>query len=259
MWWMRHTSGTAPLYLYPPPRSSTRSMFPRTSRPTVCLLMLFSIDATPLDTIIQRLQTIRLTGANVLELHGIEQSSCDQQYDICWKDPSYSPGLLRPTIGNNRKLKELIDRAHQLNMSVVIDLDWESFNVNSVIFHYHQFYRLCCSEFVASLLDQLEVGDSLKSSDVFREAEDCEDRCALNIVDNQFILLLLRSVFHQYRHDFHIDGIRWINNRCDMFVGGNCTDGGTYSDRFSNAINDLWTDLRSEGFAIVHLLVRSNL
>ena len=103
----------------------------------------FRSDSTSYETIINRLETIQLLGVNVIELHALEQSSCDAEYDICWIEPSYSPGLLRPTLGSPVQLKELIDHIHMLNMSVVLDLNWEFFNINSPIYHYHQFYTLC--------------------------------------------------------------------------------------------------------------------
>lgn len=100
-------------------------------------------DSTPYETVINRLETIQLLGVNVIELHALEQSSCDAEYDICWMEPAYSPGLLRPTIGTPNQLKEMIDYIHMMNMSVVLDLNWEFFNINSPIYHYHQFYTLC--------------------------------------------------------------------------------------------------------------------
>lgn len=41
--------------------------------------------AGPLDTISARLQTMRLIGANVLELSGIEFLNCDEDKLTCWR------------------------------------------------------------------------------------------------------------------------------------------------------------------------------
>ena len=143
------TRGDVPItFLSPPTPCSIRSTSPPTWKKSVIKPSHFVSfpDSTPYETVINRLETIQLLGVNVIELHALEQSSCDAEYDICWMEPSYSPGLLRPTIGTPNQLKEMIDYIHMLNMSVVLDLNWEFFNINSPIYHYHQFYTLCkCS------------------------------------------------------------------------------------------------------------------
>lgn len=140
------TRGDVPIsFLSPPTPYSIRSTSPPTWKKSVIKPSHFVSfpDSTPYETVINRLETIQLLGVNVIELHALEQSSCDAEYDICWMEPAYSPGLLRPTIGTPNQLKEMIDYIHMMNMSVVLDLNWEFFNINSPIYHYHQFYTLC--------------------------------------------------------------------------------------------------------------------
>ena len=79
----------------------------------------------------------------------------------------------------------------------------------------------------------------------------CGAKCSLNIAENEFVLLLLRSVLHRYRDEFHIDGIRWITNDCDSYVGGSCNSGAVHTDKYEFAIQSFWEDVRSEGFSIV--------
>lgn len=86
---------------------------------------------------------------------------------------------------------------------------------------------------------------------MFRDSATCGAKCSLNVADNEFILLLLRSVLHRYRDEFHIDGIRWINNDCDSYIGGFCQSGADYNYAFELAIQSVWEDVRSEGFTIV--------
>ena len=102
-----------------------------------------------------------------------------------------------------------------------------------------------------SRVDETESAGETVYSDVFRDSSSCGAKCALNIAENEFILLLLRSVLRRYRDEFHIDGVRWITNDCDSYIGGSCVSGTGYDYKYELAIQSFWEDVRSEGFSIV--------
>lgn len=58
-------------------------------------------------------------------------------------DSSYSPGLLRPSLSNTTSLRELIHEIHKHSMSVIIDLNWESFKRSTLFGSYHGYYAKC--------------------------------------------------------------------------------------------------------------------
>ena len=58
-------------------------------------------------------------------------------------ESSYSPGLLRPSLGSIAQLKSLIFEAHSHNIPVILDLDWESSKRDSLLWDYHNFYMFC--------------------------------------------------------------------------------------------------------------------
>ena len=58
-------------------------------------------------------------------------------------ESSYSPGLLRPSLGSVAQLKSLIFEAHAHNIPVILDLDWESSKRDSLLCDYHNFYTCC--------------------------------------------------------------------------------------------------------------------
>lgn len=58
-------------------------------------------------------------------------------------ESSYSPGLLRPSLTNTSSLIDLVHNLHMNNLSVIIDLNWESFKKSTLFGSYHSYYTKC--------------------------------------------------------------------------------------------------------------------
>lgn len=63
-------------------------------------------------------------------------------------------------------------------------------------------------------------------------------------------VLVLYSVLQRYRAFFMIDGIRWIVNECNQYVGGDCSATNQEAIQYDY---DFWNLIRELGFTIVFI------
>ncbi len=112
------------------------------------------VDTQSYNLVLSRLQTIIRSGVSALELNGLEFMYCFDDLDMtCWgsctkwsltlDESSYSPGLLRPSLGSRNELKTLIREAHLIGLSIIVDLTWDCFDRNTLVWGYHTFYSHC--------------------------------------------------------------------------------------------------------------------
>lgn len=114
---------------------------------------LSTVANSPFATVSSRIETLKHIGVNVIELNGLEYLYCNGNDITCWgarllsssptDESSYSPGLLRPSLGSVAQLKELVFQAHANGMAVVLDLDWESSKRDSLLWDYHNYFLFC--------------------------------------------------------------------------------------------------------------------
>lgn len=140
-------------------------------------------------------------------------------------------------------------------MSVVIDLNWESFNRNTLLWSYHNFFQQCTFLNDCVIVDEMMNGNTTNMNDVFRDMNMycSSDRCPLDMSGNSMNSLLLLSVLRRYREVFGVDGIRWIVKDCNRFVGGDCSiDQHIHNDVPNDLVlRNFWYSVRELGFTIV--------
>ena len=217
---------------------------------------------SPFATVSSRIETMKRIGVNVIELNGLEYLYCNGNDITCWggssipsspiDESSYSPGLLRPSLGSVAQLKELIFQAHANDMAVVLDLDWESSKRDSLLWDYHNYYLFCSAGCSSSAIDQDET-TTPQIADIFRNATYCSmAECPFDLAHNNLMSLYLLAVLRRYRKEYHIDGIRWIAHACGNFVGGDCSAvDKSMEAQNTAALDDLWQEIRALGMIIV--------
>ena len=111
------------------------------------------------------------------------------------------------------------------------------------------------------LLDiEKNFNSSSEIKDIFREIQYCKnEKCPLEMKNSDVNVLVLYSVLQRYRTFFRIDGIRWIVNECNQYVGGDCSSTNQESIQYDY---DFWNLIKELGFTIVlfflyYLLCRS--
>ncbi|KAK8821230.1 hypothetical protein WA538_005858, partial [Blastocystis sp. DL] len=194
---------------------------------------------TAFNTVSTRLATMARVGINAIELNALEFMYCEEDISmVCWDQSSYSPGLLRPSLGSRRQLKQLVREAHRIQMPIIIDLNWDCFSRNTLLWEYNHIFSLY----------QQKASDTVISG-LFNQSACGTYGCPLNLENSEVVLYLLRSVLQMYRDEFHIDGIRFITMG-GQFLGGSCEKKGTISTD-DVALNDVWKEIRAMGFFII--------
>ena len=133
-------------------------------------------------------------------------------------------------------------------MPVIVDLNWDCFSRNTLLWEYNHLFSLCGLVASNSLPDQQNKSGTVISG-LFTQSACGTYGCPLNLENAEVVLYLLRSVLRMYRDEFHIDGLRFIT-KGSQSLGGSCEKNGTVSTD-DVALSDFWEEVRALGFFIV--------